>query len=212
MTQDEQAIAEIRNLISEANMEEAVSKTRLFLESKGQEDSILQLDMIEAEWNDVRTQTLGGLLSVDDQVRLNNISRAKLLSLVLIQSGDEHLAERLTTGLPKAGSEPATRSDKNAQQNNDFKNGLKNAIGILFFIITFGAFIGHDYVFGIFILLSGIICFVPTLRFIEKTIGFQFLSWHKYALLLVFLIVSAASTKERLPTKPSPSTDTQKKE
>lgn len=176
------AIQEIRQLLSTADMEGALLKTRQLLQALNAREALIQLDMIQSEWHDVRAQSRNGLLDVDDQVRLNNITRAKLLELVLHIGGDSELSDNLRPEkfVPPSGAP----GEKNNALNQAFKNGVKNVFGVLFLLAAGGTFIGKNYLSGSFLLIAGIITFVPTLQLIEKALGFRLHSWHKYVIVI----------------------------
>ncbi len=176
------AIQEIRQLLSTADMEGALLKTRQLLQALNAREAMIQLDMIQSEWHDVRAQSRNGLLDVDDQVRLNNITRAKLLELALHIGGDSDLSENLRPEkfVPPSGAP----GEKNNALNQVFKNGVKNVFGVLFLLAAGGTFIQNNYLPGSFLLICGIITFVPTLQLIEKALSFNLRSWHKYVIVI----------------------------
>lgn len=178
------AIQEIRHLLSTADMEGALLKTRQLLQRMNAEGEIVQLDMIQSEWHDVRAQTRNGLLDVDDQVRLNNISRAKLLELVLHVGGDAELTENLNLREPDAVIQSRPETGTHQRLNQTFKNGVKNFFGVLFLLAAGGTFMQGHALPGSFLILCGIVTFVPTLQLIEKLLGFPLHSWHKYVILI----------------------------
>lgn len=182
------AIQEIRQLLSTADMEGALLKTRQLLQTLNARQEMIQLDMIQSEWHDVRAQSRNGLLDVDDQVRLNNITRAKLLELVLHLNGDSALAEYLSAGESTPPLRSESPSDKNNILNQTFKNVVKNTFGVLFLMAAGGTFLKQDYLPGACLLVAGIIAFVPTLQLIEKAAGFKLQSWYKYILVIGALL------------------------
>lgn len=190
------AIQEIRQLLSTADMEGALLKTRQLLQALNAREEMIQLDMIQSEWHDVRAQSRNGLLDVDDQVRLNNISRAKLLELALHVNGDSGLTESLRPEKPVPLS--GDPGGKNNALNQAFKNGVKNVFGVLFFLAAGGTFMQNHYVPGSFLLICGIITFVPTLQLIEKALGFNLHSWHKYVIVIGGLLAYGVT----VPVKP----------
>lgn len=190
------AIQEIRQLLSTADMEGALLKTRQLLQALNAREEMIQLDMIQSEWHDVRAQSRNGLLELDDQVRLNNITRAKLLELVLHVGGDSDLTENLR--LEKPAPPSGDPGGENHTLNQAFKNGVKNVFGVLFFLAAGGTFMQNHYVPGSFLLICGIITFVPTLQLIEKVLGFNLHSWHKYVIVIGGLIAYGAT----VPVKP----------
>ena len=184
-------IQEIRQLLSTADMEGALLKTRQLLQALNAREEMIQLDMIQSEWHDVRAQSRNGLLELDDQVRRNNITRAKLLELVLHVGGDSALTENLR--LEKPAPPPGDPGGKNQTLNQAFKNGVKNVFGVLFLLAAGGSFIQNNYLPGSFLLICGIITFVPTLQLIEKMLGFNLHSWHKYVIVMGGLIAYGAT-------------------
>lgn len=202
--QKETIISEIRGLLSDARTEEALQKTREWLQTSEQESALVQLDLIESEWNDVRVKTMNGLLNVDDQLRLDNISKAKLLELLLHLDGKQALTKNL-----QVTERPAPES---AGENvvNSLSNGFKNGVGVLLFMAAGGSVLTQKWIdvasFGI----AGFFLFVPTLKFLEKSIGYRFLSWQKYAIVLASLFLvgyfapkrgndAATGTKTEIP-------------
>jgi Effector-associated domain 11 len=186
MTDTDKAIQGIRKLLSEADTETALQETRQLMGVLQAEEAMIQLDMIQSEWYDVRTKTQHGLLSSDDQVRYNNITRAKLMTLLLQLGSDGDMAGRL------ASVAPAVPALETAAQNQAFKSGLKNAVGVLFFICALGTLINKDYISAACIGVSGVITFIPSLRALEKIIGRELLSWHKYAIVIGGLLLFGA--------------------
>jgi hypothetical protein len=185
---EKKSIQEIRHLISEAEMEPAMDKTRQLLELQGNERLLVNLDLIESEFNHIKDQQLNGLLSADDQVRLYNINRAKLLELVLNISGEKELASALQF---KAGGQDAAPS--RSAQNYQFKNGLKMVFGILFFMGGAGMVMNKEpLVPCLLTALCGVVTFPPSLRLIEKLIRYELLSWQKYTIVFGAILLAGS--------------------
>jgi hypothetical protein len=182
------AIQEIRQHISEAEMDAALDKTRHLLETSGNKRFLVSLDLVESEFNHIRDQHLNGLLSTDDQVRFYNINRAKLLELVLQLSGEGDLADNLSR---KPGAAEAIQA--RSAQNMRFKNGLKTVVGILFFTGAIGMVMNKEPLGPCLLTgLCGIVTFPPSLRFIEKLLRYDLLSWQKYTIVIGSILLSGA--------------------
>lgn len=192
--QHEAIITDIRSLISEADMDAAFLKTRQWLTAGGREEALLQLDMIESEHNDVENQQINGLLDVDDLMRLQNINRSKLLQLLLQESGEARLSAKLTP--------PAEVAARRQGMNESFKNGLKNFLGVALFLPTVGALLQQDWALAACFGTAAFITFVPTLRLLEKTIGYELLSWQKYLLVIGALLAVGSVYKPKNSAQP----------
>lgn len=177
----QQAIQDIRALIGASETAAAFQKTRQLFQEKQLEEPLVHLDMIEAEWNDIREQQINGLLAIDDQIRLQNINRAKLLQLLLDVGGQGDVDANLT---PK----PAAETTRKEGINQAFRTGFKNMVGVGLFIPTLGALIQRDWALAACFGLAGLITFVPTLHLIQKTIRYELLSWQKYVLVIGALL------------------------
>ncbi len=181
-------IQQIRSMISASDTAEAIQKTRELLSEQQLEEALVHLDMIESEWNDIREQHINGLLSVDDQMRLQNINRGKLMHLLLTVGGDGDLSVNL---IPKA---PTTMVSPpgNQSANQAFKDGLKNFIGVALMLPAAGAIISKSWGIALCFSIAALITFLPTLRFLEKTIRYELLSWQKYLLVIGALLAAGA--------------------
>lgn len=182
-------VQHIRELISESKTNEAIDEARIFLTENNKERALVQLDMVESEWSDIRAKSIAGVLKIEDEMYLQNVTKAKLMELILHADGEEELASQLHTqdSVVVNSFTAQTPIDPSAIKENSIKNAVKNGSGMLLFLAAFGTFsttgkynIGE----GLAFVFSGIICFVPTLQFIEKTIGYKIPSWIKYALVI----------------------------
>jgi hypothetical protein len=182
-------VQHIRELISESKTNEAIDEARIFLTENNKERALVQLDMVESEWSDIRAKSIAGVLKIEDEMYLQNVTKAKLMELILHAVGDEELAVQLHTQDAHVVNSFTTQTPINPSEikENPIKNAVKNGSGMLLFMAAFGTFsttgkynIGE----GLAFVFSGLICFVPTLNFIEKTIGYKIPSWIKYALVI----------------------------
>jgi len=188
----EKVIQDIRALISASEMDTALETTRQLLLQNNWENALVQLDMVESEWNNIQSQHINGLLSVDDYFRLQNINKAKLMELLLqISNKDE-----LTVNLSPSTAAPKPSSTQTA--NQAFKDGLKNFVGVALMFPALGAFIGKDWVVGACFSFAAVITFIPSLRFIEKFIRYELLSWHKYVLVIGVLLLAGNQYKSKM--------------
>jgi hypothetical protein len=182
-------VRHIRELISESKTNEAIDEARIFLTQKNKERALVQLDMVESEWSDIRAKSIAGVLKMEDEIYLQNITKAKLMELILHADGDEELAVQLQTqdALVVNSFTAQTPINPSAIKENSIKNAVKNGSGMLLFMAAFGAFSAPEKYSigeGLAFVFSGLICFVPTLHFFEKTIGYKIPSWVKYALVI----------------------------
>lgn len=172
-------IQEIRALISDSETETALKQTRAYLNENGLDEPLVHLDMLESEWNDIQEQNINGVLDIDDYLRLQNICKAKLMQLLLQVDGEPELSENLVPN-----TEATALPTRNQAANLSFKNGLKNFIGGSLMLPTLGALVDKQWAVAACFGLAAVITFVPTLRFIEKNIRYELLSWHKYVLVI----------------------------
>lgn len=198
-------VQEIRQLLSEADTEKAIEETRGLLVHLRDEEALVQLDMIQAEWSDVHKKTQYGVLSADDHLRYQSISRAKLMALLLHLEGEGDLAASLVgiTAGPSLAP-PQNIANTAEAQNSAFKNGLKNTVGVLFFMGALGSIIQKDYISSLCIGVAGLMTFVPTLQAIEKAIGYRLLSWHKYVIVVGALLLFGAYATPKKPVAEQP--------
>ena len=190
-------IQHIRQLIAESDTDIALEQTRALLKKQPNEAWLANLDLIESEYNDLQDQRLQGVLSTEEQVRYYNITKAKLLALVLKMDGEDNLSESIHPAPKQAFAPLQPEADNPASLNARFKNGLKNTAGVLFFMSALGSIQQGQYAPAGFSLLGGAITFVPTLRMIEKIIRYELLSWHKYAILIGSMIAYGAVLPEK---------------
>jgi hypothetical protein len=176
------AVQEIRALITDSETEAALDRTRQLLTAHRLHAPLVQLDMIESEYNSIREQHIHGILSLDDHMRLQNINRGKLMQLLLGITKQEALAVNLT---PNAGVVVPAAAPPD--RNFAFKNGLKMFVGVNLLLCTIGAMTTQNWLVACCFGIAGLITFPPTLRAIEKAVGYELLSWHKYLLVIVAL-------------------------
>lgn len=174
-------------MISESETEQAMAKTRLLLTEKKLEESLVHLDMIESEWNDVREQYMNGLLDIDDQLRLQNISRAKLMQLLLDVGGYDHISANL-----RPENNPANRAEGRQSSDRSFREGLKTFIGVALMLPSAGALFSKNWAAAACFGIAAIVTFPPGLRFIEKSIRYELRSWHKYLLVSLSLLAAGS--------------------
>ena len=186
---NDKRVQSIRMLISESKTNEAIDEARIFLTENNQERALVQLDMVESEWSDIRAKSIAGILKIEDEMYLQNVTKAKLMELILNADQEEELAEQLSTKHSNAVHSfvEQTPTVVATPTENSIKNAVKNGSGMLLFLAAFGVFstpgkynIGEGFAF----MFSGLICFIPALHFIEKTIGYKIPSWIKYALVI----------------------------
>ncbi len=201
MSNTENTVQEIRTLLSAAQTEEAFSKTRQLLEHQQRYQEIVQLDMIESEWNSIRAQWINGLLDVDDQMRLQNINRAKLMELLLHVNDEKDLARNLN--FAQAQSSPNLT---NGGINQTVKDALKNVFGVLMILAALGSVLSRDWLLSACFGVAGLIAFVPTLQMLERSIGRPIQSWVKYVVIIGAMLVVGMTykpkTNKNQPTTP----------
>jgi hypothetical protein len=196
-------IETIKQLISDAEPESAMQAAREALLPTQNEALLLQLDLIESEYNIIKNQRLSGVLSVDDQIRYANITNAKLFELVeLMENPDD--AKAMMAHKEKAEQDLANQKS-NAHLNTAFKNGLKNTIAALLALVSIGSLMNDDVFAGGFMLLATLITFVPTLQLMERTFGFGLQSWQKYVIVIGCLFAYGHFTKT-VPAVPAEQT------
>jgi hypothetical protein len=193
-------IETIKQLISDAEPESAMHTAREALLPTQNDALLLQLDLIESEYNIIKNQRLSGVLSVDDQIRYANITNAKLFELVELMENPEE-AKAMMAHKEKAEKDLANQKS-NAHLNTTFKNGFKNTVAALLGLVAIGSLMNDDVLAGVFILLATIITFVPTLQLIERFFGFEVQSWQKYVIVIGSLFAYGHFTKTVPSTSP----------
>jgi hypothetical protein len=182
-------VRHIRELISESKINEAIDVGRIFLTENNNERALVQLDMVESEWSDIRAKSIAGVLKMEDELYLQNVTKAKLMELILHADGDEELALQLHTQDAHVANSFVAQApiDRSMIKEDSIKNAVKNGSGMLLFVAAFGAFSApekYNIGEGLAFIFSGLICFIPTLHFIEKSVGYKVPSWIKYALVI----------------------------
>jgi hypothetical protein len=184
----QEAIEPILNLVREDEIEKAFSQARVLLTSHHRTDEIISLDVIESEWSDIEEKSVGGLLSVDDSMRLNNINREKFIRLLRML--DQPVHNRVAPSFAATAAPIGITAEASVAPIGDaFKKGLKNVVGVIciFTGITLTA-TAPERLSGIFLILAGLICAIPTLLIIERMVGRPLPSYVKYILFIGFAI------------------------